>query len=84
MGPSQVASHMVQKHVAGEQETNWDKTNKEITILDDLSSLFVLSQCVSCSRSILFVVSFYSPFKWPPLFFNTMLYNYEFYLDHIF
>ena len=29
MGPLQVASHEVQKHLAGEQETHWDKTNKE-------------------------------------------------------
>ena len=29
MGPLPVAGHVVQKHLAGEQETNWDKTNKE-------------------------------------------------------
>ena len=26
MGPLQVASHVVQKHLAGEQETHWGKT----------------------------------------------------------
>ena len=31
IGPLQVVSHMVQKHLAGEQETHWDKTNKERT-----------------------------------------------------
>ena len=29
MGPLQQVSHMVQKPLAGEQETLWDKTNKE-------------------------------------------------------
>ena len=30
MGPLQVASHINgTKHLAGEQETHWDKTNKE-------------------------------------------------------
>ena len=29
MGPLQLVSHVVQKHLAGEQETHWDKTNKE-------------------------------------------------------
>ena len=29
MGPLQVVSHVVQNHLAGEQETHWDKTNKE-------------------------------------------------------
>ena len=31
MGPLQQVSHMVQKHHTGEQETHWDKTNKELT-----------------------------------------------------
>ena len=31
MGPLQLVGHMVQKHFAGEQETHWDKTNKELT-----------------------------------------------------
>ena len=26
-----VISHVVQQHLAGEQETHWDKTNKELT-----------------------------------------------------
>ena len=29
MGPLQVASHMAQKHLAGEHETHWVKTNKK-------------------------------------------------------
>ena len=29
MGPLQLVSHVVQKHIAGEQETHWDKTNRE-------------------------------------------------------
>ena len=29
MGPLHVVSHEVQKHLAGEQEVHWDKTNKE-------------------------------------------------------
>ena len=29
MGFLQLVSHVVQKHLAGEQETHWDKTNKE-------------------------------------------------------
>ena len=43
MGPLQLVSHVVQKHLAGEQETHLDKTNKNITISDEVSSLFVLS-----------------------------------------
>ena len=31
MGPLQVVSDVVQQHLAGEQETHWDKTNKELT-----------------------------------------------------
>ena len=31
MGPLQMISHVVQKHLAGEQETHRDKTNKELT-----------------------------------------------------
>ena len=31
MGPLQVVSHMVQKHLGGEQETHWDKTNTELS-----------------------------------------------------
>ena len=31
MGPLQLVSHVVQKHLAGEQETHWNKTNKELT-----------------------------------------------------
>ena len=29
IGLLQVASHVLQKHLAGEQETHWEKTNKE-------------------------------------------------------
>ena len=52
MGPLQLVSHVVQKHLVGEQETHWDK---EITILEDVSSLFVLSQCVSCTTAKVFL-----------------------------
>ena len=45
MGPLQLVSHVVQEHLAGEQETHWDKTNN----LDVVSLLFDLSQCVPCS-----------------------------------
>ena len=31
MGPLQLVSHVVQKHLAGEKETYWDKTKKERT-----------------------------------------------------
>ena len=30
-GPFVAGSHVVQRHLAGEQETHWDKTNKELT-----------------------------------------------------
>ena len=31
MGPLQLVSHVVQKHLALEQDWHWDKTNKELT-----------------------------------------------------
>ena len=31
MGLLQLVSHVVQKHLVGEQEMHWDKTNKEVT-----------------------------------------------------
>ena len=47
IGPLQVASHVVQKHVAGEQETHWDKSNKELTLY-----MHIISNgnflCLSC------------------------------------
>ena len=32
MGPLQLVSHVVQKHLAGEHETHWDRTNKAYII----------------------------------------------------
>ena len=46
-GPLQLVSHVVQKHLAGEQETHWDKTNKELT-----SSQMVIV-CLSCPSAFL-------------------------------
>ena len=50
IGPLQLAIHAEQKknRNASEQESHWEKTNKE-TIFNDGSLLFVLSQCVSYS-----------------------------------
>ena len=45
--PVHMASHLVQRHLAGEQETYWDKQTKKITILDDVT-LFL-----SCSSVFL-------------------------------
>ena len=50
IGPLLLVIHGVQNRHAGEQETSsWDKRNKGNTMLDDTSSLFVFSQCVTCS-----------------------------------
>ena len=53
---------MVQKHLAGEQGTHWDKTNKKITILDhDHRS----NNCES-TRFLIVLLSFYENVKAPP------------------
>ena len=49
MGRLKLVSHVVQTHLVSEQGTHWTRQTKKIIILDDVSSLFVLSQCVSCS-----------------------------------
>ena len=47
IGPLQLTVTWYKNRPVETQETHWDKTTK-ITILNDVSSLFVLSQCVSC------------------------------------
>ena len=51
MGPFKLIIHLVQNTHAGEQEIYWDKKNKGITILNNVSLLFVFYQCVPCSLS---------------------------------
>ena len=41
IGPLQVVSHVVQKHLAGEQETHWGKTNKELSTSSKMVIFFV-------------------------------------------
>ena len=49
MGPLQLVSHVVQKHLAREQETYWDKTNKELTS----SKMVILLVCLVSVRFLL-------------------------------
>ena len=49
MGPLQQVSHVVQKHLTGEQETQWDKTNKELTS----SKIVILFVCTVPGRILL-------------------------------
>ena len=49
IGLLQIAIHVVQNRHAGEYGVHWKKTNKVITILNDVWPLFLLSHCVSCS-----------------------------------
>ena len=56
MAPLQLVSHVVQNRHVGEQQTHWEKTNKEDYHFNDVSSLLVLSQCVLCSQHGCFVL----------------------------
>ena len=49
IGPLQLVNHVVQKHLAGEQETDWDKTNKELT----LSKMVIFFVCFVSVRFLL-------------------------------
>ena len=49
MGPLQVVSHVVLKHLAGEQGTHWDKTNRELTS----SKMVIFYVCLVPVRSLL-------------------------------
>ena len=40
---------MVQRHLAGEKETHWDKTNKELTS----SKMIIFIICLSCPSAFL-------------------------------
>ena len=64
-GPLQLAIHVVQNHHAREQEKHWEKTTKEIIILKDLSPLFVLSKCLSCSPVWRFCTTWMTNYKGP-------------------
>ena len=55
IAPLQLVSHVVQNLHVGEEQTHWEKT-KRITILYDVSSLLVLSQCVLYSQHRCFVL----------------------------
>ena len=50
IGPLQLAIHVLQNRHDREQEKHWERTKliKEITVLKDVSFLFVLSQWVPC------------------------------------
>lgn len=49
LGPFYQVIHVVQNQHTREQEGNLEKTTKKNTILNDVSSLFLLSQCVPSS-----------------------------------
>ena len=59
------AIHVVQNHRAWEQEKHLEKTTKEIIILKDLSPLFVLSKCLSCSPVWRFCTTWMTNYKGP-------------------
>ena len=44
-----IVTHMWQNRHDGEQGTHWEKTKREITLLNGVSSLFLLPQCIPCS-----------------------------------
>ena len=65
MGPLQLVSHVVQNTFLVSKKRTGARQTKKITILDDVSSLFVLSQCVSCSPARCFCTTWPTSCKGP-------------------